>query len=134
MINLLILFCLLFIVACASTTGKKEETNTKKSMTKYTFIDLSKGSYKKHMCQIDTRLASCSGISNIKSCEMVIDKVFPKCEQRILSLMPERLQSRNEFNKYGIELARCLGLNIINETGKYFKEVDSCMRTGFKAF
>ena len=30
---------LFILTACASTTDKNAETNTKKSMTKYTFID-----------------------------------------------------------------------------------------------
>ena len=131
-----ITFCLLFVTTClnASNNAKSEANTSIKPMTKNFFMAFAKKPFKNSLCHVDTRMASCSGITDIKSCEVVLTKNLSVCEKKILSVMPDLIYSDEELNKYTIELSMCVGLSIMSEKGKSMEEVDTCMRSGFKTF
>lgn len=129
-------FCLLFVTTFsnASNNAKNKVNDSIKPMTKGFFMNFAKKPFKNKLCHIDTRMASCAGITDIQSCEIVLTKTLSVCEKKVLSSMPDLIYSDEELNKYTLELSMCVGFNILEETGKNMKEVDTCMKSGFKTF
>ncbi len=130
-----ILIIWFLIIVTTSVSAESTDTNRKQNpISKYSFMDLIKKPINHNMCYKDTRLASCSGIKDVKACGAVVSKVSTMCEKRVLDMMPTFLDSEEKLGTYSKEFVMCVGINISKEGGKNFKEIDSCMRKGFKAF
>ncbi|MCO7224122.1 hypothetical protein [Pleionea sp. CnH1-48] len=138
----IIILSALFVLTSCNTKKLKQEVaeppkavvetpkveTAKKEMTKFMYIDLANGLSKKHMCEIDVRVAKCTGSTSVNSCKDNIQRVYPYCSERLLKVMPEIIPNKQEATKYGTLLAQCLTFQMANVQNMTPNEVNACFK------